>query len=73
MPSEWRTAVSETDGCEAENRLDLAELDAVAEDLHLVVGATEENEVPVGQAGQVAGPYRRSCAAPPSGLRRTAQ
>ena len=30
VPSEWRTAVSETDGCEAENRLDLAELDAVA-------------------------------------------
>ena len=58
MPSEWRT-VSETDGCEPENRLDLAELDAVAEDLHLVVGATEENEVPV-EAGR---PGRRSAGA----------
>ena len=60
MPSSWRstTAACATPGRCGELRLDLAELDAEAADLDLVVDAAVEDDVAVGSSRLTASPER---------------
>ena len=65
-PRGRRTAPRATAGCAASGRLDLAGLDPEAADLHLVVGAAEELQLPVAGVHRTRSPVRyiRSPAAP---------
>ena len=69
MSSRATTTASRTRGCSREGGLDLAQLDAEAAELHLVVEPAEELDGAVGAApGQVAGPVQaRRAGVPPNG------
>ena len=59
------TAAWATPGCAGQHRLDLAGLDPEPADLHLIIGAPGEHQLPVwGPPGQVPGPVHPLPAAP---------